>query len=285
MKDLSTLVPFAEGLDHPEGVTVTADGRLYAGGENGQLYRVDIETGKFEEVSNTGGFLLGLCADSTGRLYCCDVGRRELLRIDPESGNVDLYSSGTADKPMINPNWPVFDSSGNLFVTDSGTWKGNDGCIFRVTPEKETEIWSTSSTNFPNGACLSIDRRALLVLESCTPALVRIAIKEDGSAGERDEIAMLEGTVPDGIALDTEGNAYVCCYRPDRILRVSPKGEIEILADDPEGTVLSAPTNGVWVGDNLETFVTGNLGRWHLTKCDWGVKGVPLEYPSISASS
>jgi gluconolactonase len=279
--DLSRLVVFAEGLDHPEGVTVTADGRLYAGGESGQVYLVDIDTGKSEEVANTGGFLLGLCADSSGRLYCCDVGRRELLRVDPDSGKVDLYSNGTPGRSMINPNWPVFDASGNLYVTDSGTWKGNDGCIFRVTPTGETEIWATSSTNFPNGACVGIDRKSLLVLESCTPALVRIEIKDDGTAGNREEIARLEGTVPDGVALDTDGNAYVCCYRPDRILRVSPSGEVEILADDPEGTLLSAPTNGVWVGSNLDTFVTGNLGRWHLTKCDWGTKGVALEYPDI----
>lgn len=284
MKDISKLIPFAEGLDHPEGVTVSADGLLYAGGENGQLYRVDIETGKFEEVAQTGGFLLGLCADSAGLLYCCDSQRREVLRIDPGSGKIDQYSSGTADRQMINPNWPVFDSAGNLYVTDSGKWKANDGCIFRVTPDGKTEVWTTSSSNFPNGSCLSIDRKALLVLESCTPALVRIAIQEDGSAGKREEIAILDGTVPDGVSLDRDGNAYVCCYRPDRILRVSRVGEVEVLADDPEGTVLSAPTNGVWIGPNLDTFVTGNLGRWHLTKCDWGTRGVPLEYPDMPAS-
>jgi gluconolactonase len=120
----------------------------------------------------------------------------------------------------------------------------------------------------------------LLVLESCTPALVEIEINSDGSAGNRRELARLEGTVPDGVAIDIDGNAYVCCYRPDRILRVGVGGEVEVLADDPQGTVLSAPTNGVWVGPELTTFVTGNLGRWHLTKCEWGTRGVPLRYPS-----
>ena len=31
---------FADGLDHPEGVTAGPDGTLYAGGEAGQIYRV-----------------------------------------------------------------------------------------------------------------------------------------------------------------------------------------------------------------------------------------------------
>jgi sugar lactone lactonase YvrE len=143
-------------------------------------------------------------------------------------------------------------------------------------------VWSEVSTNFPNGACLSLDSSALLVLESCTPALVRIPIQEDGTAGKREEIALLGGTVPDGVSLDTNGNAYVCCYRPDRILRVSPTGSVELLADDPEGTLLSAPTNGVWVGDDSSIFITGNLGRWHLTRCEWGAKGVPLHYPKLA---
>jgi gluconolactonase len=281
--DLSELVVFAEGLDHPEGVTVTANGQLFAGGEAGQVYRIDLETGKFDEVAGTGGFLLGLCADGRGRLYCCDIKRRELLRVDPETGEVAVYSDGTSDRSMINPNWPVFDDDGNLYVTDSGTWKGDDGCIFRISPGGTTEVWTDESSNFPNGACLSLDGRSLLVLESCTPALVSMPIQEDGSAGPRREIALLDGTVPDGVSIDTVGNSYVCCYRPDQILLVSPDGRVEVLAEDPEGTILSAPTNGVWVGEERTTFVTGNLGRWHLTKCDFGAEGAPLNYPELPA--
>lgn len=280
---LESLSVAVEGLDHPEGVTVTADGRLFAGGEEGQVYLADIESGAVEQVATTDGFLLGLCADADGGLYCCDIGRRAVLKVDPRSGAVDVYSDGTDERNMVNPNWPVFDAAGNLYVTDSGRWKADDGCIYRIAPDGRTSVWSEASTNFPNGACLTPDSSALLVLESCTPALVRIPIGDDGAAGSREEMARLEGTVPDGVALDTEGNAYVCCYRPDRILRVNPAGSVEVLADDPEGTILSAPTNGVWVGDDLSIFITGNLGRWHLTRCEWGATGVPLQYPSVTA--
>lgn len=278
---LESLTVAVEGLDHPEGVTVTADGQVFAGGEQGQVYRVDIDEGTMEQVATTEGFLLGLCSDADAFLYCCDIGRREVLRVDPRSGAVDGYSDGTDDRKMVNPNWPVFDPDGNLYVTDSGGWKADDGCIYRVSPDGTTEVWSEASTNFPNGACLTLDASALLVLESCTPALAKIPIGPDGSAGDREEVAQLEGTVPDGVALDADGNAYVCCYRPDRILRVSPSGSVETVADDPEGTILSAPTNGVWVGEDLSTFITGNLGRWHLTRCEWGAKGVPLHYPKL----
>ncbi|MCA1830786.1 MAG: SMP-30/gluconolactonase/LRE family protein, partial [Actinobacteria bacterium] len=151
----------AEGLDHPEGVTVDAQGTLYAGGEAGQIYRVDVNSGKIEQIASSGGFMLGLCADANGRLYCCDVGRRELLRVDPADGSIEIYSAGTPDRRMVNPNWPVFDDAGNVYVTDSGSWKGNDGCVMRVDPHGFTTVWSTESTGFPNGAALSGDGRAL----------------------------------------------------------------------------------------------------------------------------
>ncbi len=276
---LDQITAYASGLDHPEGVTVDATGQVYAGGEAGQVYRIGTD-GSVAQVASTGGFLLGLCADAAGLLYVCDVGRRELLRVDPHDGTVDVYSAGTAERPMVNPNWPVFDAAGYLYVTDSGTWKGDDGCVFRIAPGGGTEVWSTASSNFPNGAALTEDGSALLVLESCTPALVRLPIGADGCPGDRDVVADLPGTIPDGVTLCADGSAYVFCYRPDRILHVEVDGTVTTVADDPEGTVLSAPTNGVWI-DGLRTLVTGNLGRWHLAALSPGRTGIALEYPQV----
>jgi gluconolactonase len=269
-----------EGLDHPEGVAVAPDGTLYAGGEAGQLYRIDGDTAT--EVASTGGFMLGLATDGAGRLYGCDVGRREVVRVDPSRGGIEVYSRGSADRRMVNPNWPVFDADGNLYVTDSGTWKGDDGCLFRIDPAGRTEVWSTGSTNFPNGACLDAGGDALLVLESLTPALVRLPVGPDGSAGRREVVAELPDTVPDGVCLDEDGTAYVCCYRPDRVLAVRD-GRVEVFADDPQGTLLSAPTNGVFAGTDRRTLVVGNLGRWHLSACEPGPRGLPLHHPEVGS--
>lgn len=253
---------------------MTADGTLYAGGEAGQVYRVGTG-GEPEQVASTGGFLLGMCADAQGRLYCCDVGRKEVLRIDPRDGTVEVYSKGTGSRAMVNPNWPVFDDAGNLYVTDSGTWKGNNGCIFRIDASGETVVWTTASTNFPNGACLTADGATLAVLESCTPAYIQIPLADP----ERPSVVATLDGVPDGITFDTDGNAYICNYRPDRIDVVAPDGSVTTLCEDPEGTMLSAPTNSVWIAPG--TLICGNLGRWHLTKVEVDATGVPLRYPSL----
>ena len=46
------------GLDHPEGLCFTADGAVVAGGESGQIYRIDPGTGKSRTIAQTGGFVL-----------------------------------------------------------------------------------------------------------------------------------------------------------------------------------------------------------------------------------
>ena len=48
-KDISV---FLDGLDHPEGVTWGPDGFIYAGGEIGQIYRINIETKDVQGLEN-----------------------------------------------------------------------------------------------------------------------------------------------------------------------------------------------------------------------------------------
>lgn len=271
---LSGWTAAVDGLDHPEGVCVDADGILYAGGEAGQVYRVDLAAGSVEVVAETGGFVLGLCADGAGLLYACDLKRHEVVRVDPRTGAVDVYSNGTSELPMQTPNWPVFDDDGSLYIADSGDWQQDNGRVYRISADGETEVWSTACAAFPNGAALSADGSELLVVESLLPGLTAVSL----ATGERRVVAELPGSVPDGVVLDADGTMYVTCYRPDRVYRITARGDVDILAEDPLGTTLAAPTNGVFVDGLL---VVANLGRWHLTTVDLGVKGLPLRYPVL----
>jgi len=70
------------------------------------------------------------------------------------------------------------------------------------------------------------------------------------------------------------------CYRPDRIYHLDRDGHVEVLAEDPQGTLLAAPTNVCFAGPELDRIVTANLGRWHLTLLeDTGLRGAPLHRP------
>ena len=276
---LDRITTYAEGLDHPEGVAVDAQGTVWAGGEAGQVYR--IEAGTPVEVCSTGGFLLGLALDAAGLVYACDTGRKEVLRIDPATGQIDTYSSGAPGSPFRNPNFPVFDDAGNLYVTDSGGWQTDDGDIKVIRPDGSTELWTSDLPRFPNGCCLSADGAFLLVIESLTPGVSRIPIGADGTAGRPESICELPGSVPDGLAVDESGGFFVACYRPDRLYYVDAGGRVEVVAEDPQGTVLAAPTNVVFTGADRRTLVVGSLGRWHLAALQVDIPGVPLRFPTL----
>ncbi len=276
---LSAFSAFVDGLDHPEGVAAGPDGTLYAGGEAGQIYRVSLD-GTFEEIANTGGFILGLCLDAANNIYACDNGAHEVKKIT-QAGEVSTWSSGAPDRPMATPNYPVFDAAGNLYVSDSGGWKENNGCIFRVAPNGSTTVFTAEVTNFANGMAMHPGGRKLYSVVSLDCAIVSIDIEEDGSAGAIETVVELPNNVPDGLAFDEDENLYISCYAPDVIYRVTPAGELAIVASDWERVVLAAPTNLAFCGPDRRTLAVGSLGRWHLSKATMPVPGARLNYPEL----
>jgi gluconolactonase len=269
----------AEGLDHPEGAAVGPDGTVYAGGEAGQIYRIAPD-GTPEQYADTGGFLYGVTLDGAGNVYGCDMGRGEIVRVNP-AGDVTSYSRGTDEHPLRVPNFSAFDDAGVLYVTDSGDWDADDGLVFRVAPGGATTVWSDAVTAFPNGCCLTAAGDALLVIESHTRRVVRLPIEADGTAGVPELVADLTGSQPDGIALAVDGTMFVGCYRPDRVWRIPSGGQPEVWFEDPDGVVLNQPANPVFVGDGLSRLLLSSLGGWSLVTTDPGVAVLPLRYPSV----
>ena len=276
--DVSVLV---DGLDHVEGVAWGLDGYCYAGGEAGQIYRADIERGAATQIADTGGFILGLALDAHHNIYACDTGNRAVMKITPD-GSVSEYAAGAPDEPFYTPNYPAFDADGNLYICDSGDWKSDNGKIFKVKPGGETEVWTRALCEFPNGLCVGPNGSSLFVAMSLNPPRVaEIQIASDGSAGDIRTVVELPGVVPDGVAFDTDGNLYIACYRPDRIYRFSGACQLEVLADDFEGTIIAAPTNIAFCGANRDILLSANLGRWHITHYETGAKGIALHYPDL----
>jgi len=279
---LGQFTVLTEDLDHPEDLCWDPlSGRIYAGGEAGQIYAVSLD-GEVEQIADSGGGILGLAVDAAGAIYACDEGRAEVLRVDPRTGAIEVYSAGTRQRPMIEPNYGAFDAAGRLYVTDSSDWEAQNGVIYRIAPGGETVVWTNALRRYPNGCCLAPDGGSLYVVESSLPGIWRVPIGDDGAAGEPMPVVALPDThVPDGITLDDEGAMYIACYRPDRVYRLGVSGELEVIADDPRGLKLNTPTNSAFVGAALDRLAIANVGEWHILVADIGARGAPLFYPTV----
>jgi sugar lactone lactonase YvrE len=268
----------ADGLNHPEGVAWSPiDGRVYAGGEGGEIYAVTLE-GEVTEVASTGGSMLGIAVDGRGRVYACDDENGEVARWDPASAELSVYARGVSGEDMDCPNVAAFGPDGSLYVTCSGE-EGRPE-ILRVSPSGVTvERWTDAVPAYPNGATVTPGGDALLVVESHAERLLRIPILADGQAGSPSVVAALTDTEPDGVALDADGNAWVALYRPDGLLRVTTAGEMELVVDDHLARTFDAPTNLCWVGTDLDRVVVANVGDRFLSIGDLGVRGQPMHLP------
>ena len=89
--------------------------------------------------------------------------------------------------------------------------------------------------------------------------------------------------VPDGLAFAANGDLYVVTYRPDAVFVIrAGSRRVELVAEDPTGTVLASPTNLSFgmIADEPVLFCA-NIGRWHIAVLPLGVPGLPLAYPDL----
>ena len=88
--------------------------------------------------------------------------------------------------------------------------------------------------------------------------------------------------MPDGAALDADGNLYVTCYASHNVYRVTPDCKVSLFAWDPEGTMLASPTNAAFGGANFDEMYFANLSRWHICRARVGIRGQLLANQTLA---
>lgn len=271
-------------LDHPEDVAVAADGILYAGGEDGQLYRIDPEVNAVDEIGNTGGFVLGVTLGPGGDLYACDFQQHAVFRLpltdgEPD-GEVESVVAGDDDTSPRHPNYCTFDSTGRLYVSDSGERRDMEhagGCIYVVDPDGTGRVLTDEPSAFPNGLAISADESRLYVAETGTHSVSVVEL----SNGEARDVRHVTGEfgMVDGLALDGDGRLYAASignnaiYRLDNPRAPADQQRIECIIQDPDGLTIGNPTNVCFGGSDGRTLYVANLGLWHLTRIELDERG------------
>lgn len=271
-------VPTDIVLDHPESLNFGPDCMLYAGGELGQVYVIDVKAGQVKEIARTGGFILGLTIDGDHNVYACDHVKHCVFRID-QNGVVRPFCTEANRKPLTFPNYCAFDDCGNLFLTDSGDFWHPSGRLVKISPDGTSTSLLGDQLHFPNGLAVSPSGDSLFMVESSASNILSIPLNRDG-VGAPEIYVQLQGTIPDGLAFDSAGNLYVACYKPDLIFRVDRKRNVEILIEDSTGQVLRRPTNVAFAPGDSTVLYFSNLGGWYIGALDVGITGSRLRYPA-----
>lgn len=282
---LSVICP--SQLNLPEGVAVDADGVVWAGGSDGEVYRIDGEI--FVPVHvKLSGRLLGVTPVPGGGLVVCASGEQKVIRIGPDGEIADI---GPSDLQL--PNFAAYDGDGRLYVTDSGSMELRNGRLIRIDPDGSHQVIATDLA-FANGLAFTADFRQLYLAQSGDKDVLILDIDGGGNvtstkvAVARQRIAseVAGDTLTDGIALDEAGNLYITLPRIDKVIVVTPADELIVAAADDGpgkgtdvveyGQVLRSPTNIAFGGEDRRDLYVANLRARHLAVGRVRVPGLAL---------
>jgi gluconolactonase len=253
---------FATAIDHPECVAFDRAGNLWAGGEAGQIYRISPQA-KVELVTTLGGFCAGLAFSPDDELFVCtaNVG---VVRVSA-GGQSTVFATHAGSHKIVYPNYGVFDSAGNYYLSDSGKWKQNNGYLLGFAPDGTGKVLA-GPFGYTNGLALSADEKFLFMVESNTDSVYRFQILGDGSLGTHELYASACGRFPDGLALDQQGNLFVSCYASDEIWRIDSARNKTLFAWDRWAILLGSPTNMAFGGEQMDELYMANLARTTITR-------------------
>jgi sugar lactone lactonase YvrE len=241
--DLLTVLPNTSSgqPSSVEGLTVGPDGNVYvttfgfnASGAltgNATLYVLN-PNGKVVRqvtIANSSPHTLGLRFNPVnGFLLVLDFGAGTVLHVDPMSGSSSIFVPAIANSGL---NALTFDKLGNAYISDSF-----NGVIWKVGPNGGTPtVWSNSPLLGPgsgltppfgaNGVEFSNDGKVLYVANTAFHQIIQIPVNPNGSAGTAS-VFITGINAPDGIALDRDGNIWICANQEDDIVVIDKTGKV-----------------------------------------------------------
>ena len=274
------------GVDHPESISVGPQGEAYTTGTGGQVYRINLDTNTVEQFASTSPRrTLGQAVDADGNLYLADCSSQgKVSRITPE-GKETTYALAPAGKWFVGTNYPVFDSHGNLYLSDAGDYTDAvNGTIYKIPPGGgEAHLWYPEPIHMPNKMALDAEEGFLYFTES--HGIARIAINPDGSAGAFERVVHTPYLVPHGIAVDEDGRLWFPSYRPDSVWTFDPETRrLHLFVQDWMGEALRGPTNLNFAGPSRDVLLVSSLDNLVVHRFDnVGVRGIRLNHPKIPA--
>ncbi|WP_277961729.1 SMP-30/gluconolactonase/LRE family protein [Pseudomonas sp. RIT-To-2] len=276
-------------LQRPECIIAQPDGSLWAADARGGVMHIALDgeqtlvaprqavsdDASFESryVQSQGASLPnGLALTEQGDFIICNWGLDRIEKLDRQ-GNVQVLFDQLDGKPLGKTNFPLRDRQGRIWFTvtttmqpwtdsiNSGVLDGYIGVIddkgIRIVAEG---FGGTNEIRFDD------NEEWLYVVESNARRISRLRLNADGSLSDREVFgpAELEG-FPDGFAFDCFGNLWVTLVMTDKLIALTPQGEVLTLLDDsnPEATAeLNRHYHAKTLTPSIMQAAHGTLAPW-----------------------
>ena len=213
-------------VDGPEDVLLDAEGNIYCGNRDGRLLK--IAAPNYTEVSvlaKIGGRPLGLAFDKEGRIVACVAGMG-LVRVTMD-GAVELLTDQTERSLFSIQDDTTIRMADDLDITPDGTIYFTDatkrydienwgldllegrpnGRLLSYDPATKKTRTVCDNLVFPNGVCLTHDRKHLLVASTWNCSILIFDLT-DLAAGPRVFLDGLPG-YPDNVNRASDGGYWI----------------------------------------------------------------------------
>jgi sugar lactone lactonase YvrE len=279
----------------------------------GNLFVVDIPYGRILKIdpqknvtacSTWDGEPNGLAGNAEGRLFVADYKQvspqqhiffsrrgtpllimllQGILEFDPKTMQVTPRLPRKNQERFKGPNDLIVDSKQNIYFTDQGQTGLTDptGKVYRLSPEGKLDTLVSNGPS-PNGLVLSNDERFLYVAMTRANQVWRLPLHPDGTTSKVGVFFQSFGNAgPDGLALDEEGNLFICHPSLGTVFVVDthgiPKARIE---SGTEGINL---TNCCFGGPEHKTLYITDSMEGSIQKVEWHCRGaVPAPRLNLS---
>jgi lactonase len=227
---------------------------------------------------------IGCAIHKDGRLFfACGTG--ELMVMNPDGTDVRFIAPRLNGKPE-KMNDLVFDSQGNLYVTDfTGNLPHPTGGVYRFSNDFSRVDLILDNLAGANGISLAPEGNVLWVGETFRNAILRIALADDGvTLSSVDGVCYAYYSTgvpggPDSNKVDIEGNLYQCIVSQGRAVVLNahgiPVANVVIPGRD-EGINLKSTNLAFKPGTNEAYMTVGGTGGPRVFKFSALAEGLPL---------
>lgn len=242
-------------LRRPECILAEADGTLWSADARGGVMRIapdgtqrliaQLAPGAHPQPEGIASHILhgtlpnGLAFDRNGDILIANFGTNAVERMTRNGECRTLYTE-IDGRPLGKTNFILRDSKGRMWLTVTTRLEPWTRCVSERTADGYVALIDERgirivADGFVGTNEIRLDAREewLYVVETNARHISRLRVRPDGSLTGREIFGPsdLRG-LPDGFAFDAYGNLWVTLVMYDRLIAITPEGEVLTLLDD-----------------------------------------------------